>query len=38
MDENGHGYSPLFYVMLGLGIIGVVGFLAVAAGAAAGGF
>ena len=38
MDENGRGYSPLFYVMLGLGIIGVVGFLVVAAGAAAGGF
>ena len=38
MDEKGRGYSPLFYVMLGLGIIGVVGFLAVAAGAAAGGF
>ena len=38
MDENSRGYGPLFYVMLGLGIIGVVGFLVVAAGAAAGGF
>ena len=38
MNENGQGYSPLFYVMLGLGIVGVIGFLAVAAGAAAGGF
>ena len=38
MNENGQGYSPLFYVMLGLGIICVIGFLAVAAGAAAGGF
>ena len=38
MDENGAGYSSLFYLMLGLGIIGVVGFLVVAAGAAAGGF
>ena len=38
MKANGQGYSPLFYVMLGLGIIGVVGFLAVAVGVAAGGF
>lgn len=38
MDENGKGYSPLFYVMLGLGIIGAVGFLAVAASSPAGGF
>ena len=36
MDVNGQGHSPLFYVMLGLGIIGVVGFLVVAAGAAGG--
>lgn len=38
MDEHSRGYGPLFYVMLGLGIIGVVGFLVVAASAAAGGF
>ena len=30
------GYSGMFYVMLLLGIIGVVGFFAVAAGAAGG--
>lgn len=30
------GYSSLFYIMLGLGIIGIIGFLAVAAGAAGG--
>lgn len=31
--DNPEGYSPLFYVMLALGIIGVLGFLLVAAGA-----
>jgi hypothetical protein len=30
------GYSPLFYVMLILGIIGVLGFFVVGAGAAGG--
>lgn len=35
MDED-EGYSPLFYVMLFLGIGGVIGFLVVAAGAAGG--
>lgn len=30
MDEE---YSPLFYVMLGIGILGLLGFLAVAIGA-----
>lgn len=29
-------YSPLFYIMLALGIIGVIGLFAVAAGAAGG--
>jgi len=31
------GYSPLFYIMLILGIIGAVGFLVVGAGAGLGG-
>ena len=35
MNEEEEGYSGLFYVMLILGIIGVLGFLMVAA--AAGG-
>jgi hypothetical protein len=35
MDE-GEGYSGLFYVMLVLGIVGVLGFFVVAAGAAGG--
>lgn len=30
------GYSPLFYVALVIGIIGLLGFLAVGAGAAGG--
>lgn len=34
MDDQ--PYSPLFYVMLILGILGVVGFFAVAVGAAGG--
>ena len=33
-DEQG-GYSDLFYVMLIIGIIGVIGFVLVAAGGAA---
>lgn len=36
MDEDNNGYSNLFYVMLVLGIIGVIGFFVVAAGAAGG--
>jgi len=35
MDNNNqNGYSTLFYFMLALGIIGVLGFVLVAAGAA----
>lgn len=33
MDEQDEGYSSLFYVMLILGIIGVLGFFVVALGA-----
>jgi hypothetical protein len=36
MDEE-EGFSGTFYVMLFLGIIGVIGFIFVAGGAAAGG-
>lgn len=36
MDEQNDGFSSLFYIMLILGIIGVIGFVFVAAGAAAG--
>lgn len=36
MDEDNEGYSNLFYVMLVLGIVGVIGFFVVAAGAAGG--
>lgn len=32
MDEQ-DGYSPMFYIMLLVGIIGVLGFVLVAAGA-----
>jgi hypothetical protein len=35
MDEEQSGYSDLFYVMLILGILGVIGFVLVAAGGAA---
>jgi hypothetical protein len=34
--EEDSGFSNLFYIMLVLGIIGIIGFLVVAAGAAAG--
>ena len=34
--DDGNGYSDLFYIMLAIGIVGVVGFLVVAAGAAGG--
>lgn len=34
--DNNEGYSPLFYWMLLIGIIGVLGFFVVAAGAAGG--
>ena len=33
MDEQEEGYSGTFYLMLIIGIIGVVGFVLVAAGA-----
>jgi hypothetical protein len=33
MDEQNDGYSGLFYVMLIVGIVGVLGFVLVAAGA-----
>lgn len=32
MDEQ-EGYSPMFYIMLLVGIIGVLGFVLIAAGA-----
>ena len=35
MDEQNDGYSGMFYVMLIVGIIGVLGFVLVAAGAGA---
>lgn len=35
MEEE--GYSPMFYIMLILGIVGVLGFLVVGAGAGLGG-
>lgn len=34
--EEGSGYSGIFYVMLIIGIVGVLGFFIVAAGAAGG--
>ena len=33
MNEQNDGYSGLFYVMLIVGIVGVLGFVLVAAGA-----
>lgn len=38
MDDpnNTEGFSSLFYIMLLLGIVGMLGFLVVAAGAAGG--
>lgn len=33
MDGQDEGYSGLFYIMLVVGIIGVLGFVLVAAGA-----
>lgn len=35
MDEQEDGFSGMFYVMLIVGIIGVLGFVVVAAGAGA---
>lgn len=32
MDEQEDGYSGLFYIMLVVGIVGVLGFVLVAAG------
>lgn len=37
MEEPEEGFSSVFYIMLMLGIVGVLGFLFVAAGAATGG-
>ena len=34
MDEQKDGYSGLFYIMLIVGIVGVLGFIFVAAGGA----
>lgn len=31
--EDNEGYSPMFYIMLLVGIVGVLGFVLVAAGA-----
>lgn len=36
MDEQEEGFSSVFYIMLVLGIVGVLGFLFVAAGSAGG--
>jgi hypothetical protein len=39
MDDDGdpdEGFGPAFYLMLILGIVGVIGFLMTAAGAAVG--
>ena len=36
--EGKSNYSSLFYIMLVLGIIGLIGFLVIAIGAASGGF
>ncbi len=33
MDEQEDGYSGMFYIMLIVGIVGVLGFVLVAAGA-----
>jgi len=35
MNEQEDGYSGMFYVMLVVGIVGVLGFVLVAAGAGA---
>jgi len=37
-EPRPNGYSSVFYVMLVLGIIGIIGFLVVAAGASQGVF
>jgi hypothetical protein len=34
--DNDQGYSPIFYVALILGVVGLLGFVLVAAGAAGG--
>lgn len=36
MDEEQEGYSKAFYVMLVIGIVGVIGFFVVAAGTVGG--
>lgn len=37
MNEEEGGFGPMFYVMLIVGIIGVIGFFVTAAGAGLGG-
>jgi hypothetical protein len=36
MQDDNEGYTPIFYVMLIIGIVGVLGFFIVAASAAGG--
>jgi hypothetical protein len=36
-DDGQEGYSTLFYIMLVIGIVGIVGFLMVAANSGFGG-
>ena len=36
--EGKSGYSTLFYIMLVLGIVGLIGFLVIAVGAGVGSF
>jgi len=36
--QDKSGYSNLFYIMLVLGIVGLIGFLVIAVGAGLGGF
>jgi hypothetical protein len=36
--QDKSGYSTLFYIMLILGVVGLIGFLAIAVGFGAGGF
>lgn len=36
MNNDNGGYSPFFYIALILGIVGILGFFIIAAGAGAG--
>jgi len=36
--QDKSGYSNLFYIMLILGVVGLIGFLVIAVGAGVGGF